>query len=469
VRVDPGSVRLVTLYDDEHQFAPNYMMSFAGTLGYDLSSKQRLARGGWAFKLSKSYDIAEARNEAVEEFLETDVEWMWFVDSDMGWDPEALERLVAVADPKSRPIVGGLCFGYTPTQDGMGEASGPFRFPFPTLYWFNETETAAGFQIMWHYRPGALNRVKGTGAACLLIHRSALEKMRDRSDDIGPWFSRIKHPKCDKPWGEDTSFCMRAAICDLPVFVDTRVRTSHLKPIYVSEATYTAQIQAPQADEYVDVIVPVMGRPHHAEPFMRSLRATTGLATVYAVANEDDGETIAAWRAAGAHVFTTGLTSFAEKVNDVYPDTTAPWILLVGSDVQFKPAWWDHALNTARNLGASVVATNDVFNQDVKDGRLATHPVIARAYIDEHGASWDGPGVVCHEGYSHWYVDAEWSTVAVQRGVFAVSPSSVIEHLHPLAGKAEHDEVYELGQRNSRNDAKLFEARLKRYGKQVAA
>ena len=38
----------------------------------------------------------------------------------------------------------------------------------------------------------------------------------------------------------------------------------------------------------VTVIVPVLGRPQNAEPFMRSLRASTGLATVYAVAEPND-------------------------------------------------------------------------------------------------------------------------------------------------------------------------------------
>ena len=159
MRVERGSVRLVTLYDDEHGFSPNYVTSLLAMIGHDLVNQQRIARGGWTLKHAKSYDIAAARNEATAEFLESDVEWLLFVDSDMGWDADALDRLFDHADAQQRPIVGGLCFGYSPVETGTAEANGPFRYPFPTLYWFNETETDIGFQIMWNYRAGALNAV----------------------------------------------------------------------------------------------------------------------------------------------------------------------------------------------------------------------------------------------------------------------------------------------------------------------
>jgi hypothetical protein len=469
VPVDRGSVRIVTLYDDEHGFSPNYVQSLLAMIGADLVGEQRIARGGWSLKHAKSYDIAAARNEATEDFLGTDVEWMFFVDADMGWEADSLDRLFDVADAKLRPIVGGLCFGYSPVETGAGDANGPFRYPFPTLYWFNETDDNIGFQVMWNYRAGTLNLVKATGAAFLLIHRSVLEQMFEKHG--ATWWSRIKHPKAQATWGEDTSFCARVGLMDVPIFVDTRVRTSHLKPIYVSEVTFASGIQAPPADEEVDVIVPVMGRPEHAAPFMRSLRASTGLASVTAVATEDDTETIKAWEAAGAEVMVVDAdrTTFAQKVNDAFDYTSRDWLLLVGSDVLFRAAWWDHALSVAKSHGASVVATNDMLNDDVRNGRLATHPVMRRSYVAEHGASWDGPGTIAHEGYHHWYVDAEWSTVALQRGVLSTALSSVVEHLHPLIGKAPMDAVYELGQKHQKTDAALFAARCKRYAHKAAA
>jgi len=85
--------------------------------------------------------------------------------------------------------------------------------------------------------------------------------------------------------------------------------------------------------------------------------------------------------------------------------------------------------------------------------------MIRRAYVDEMGASWDGPKNVCHEGYGHWFVDDEIVTVAKQRGAWAMAFHSKVEHLHPLWGLAEDDDTYRLGQSHVEADKALFRSR----------
>jgi hypothetical protein len=75
------------------------------------------------------------------------------------------------------------------------------------------------------------------------------------------------------------------------------------------------------------------------------------------------------------------------------------------------------------------------------------------------GASWDGPKVVAHEGYRHNFVDDEIVTAAKQRGVWQMALGSVVEHLHPVFGKAEDDEVYQLGKSCWEADWELFKQR----------
>jgi hypothetical protein len=113
----------------------------------------------------------------------------------------------------------------------------------------------------------------------------------------------------------------------------------------------------------------------------------------------------------------------------------APWIFITGDDVRFHPGWLDHAQHIAALTGAHVVGTNDWGNPRVMAGEHGTHLLIRRSYIEEQGASWDGPGVVCHEGYRHNYVDDEIVTVAKQRGVWVSAPGSVVEHFHPMLGQ----------------------------------
>jgi len=226
----------------------------------------------------------------------------------------------------------------------------------------------------------------------------------------------------------------------------------------------------------VAVIVPVLGRPEHAARFCGSFFVSTppNRARVVPVMSDHDpiddktwDTTWEAWEQAGTEPWLiegVGSHTFAAKVNYGYQITEEPWLLLVGTDVVFQPRWLESALITAELSGAKLVATNDLHNPAVMQGRHATHPLIARAYIDEVGASWDGPGMVCHEGYAHCWVDNEFSQAAQDRGVFAYSSLSIIEHLHPVWGTGEDDEVYRLGKSSEDADEALFMERWRRYG-----
>jgi hypothetical protein len=96
-------------------------------------------------------------------------------------------------------------------------------------------------------------------------------------------------------------------------------------------------------------------------------------------------------------------------------------------------------------------------------GDHATHWMISRDYIDTVGASWDGPGVVAHEGYRHWFTDDEIVVAAKQRGVFQMALGSVVEHLHPMTGKSEIDEVYTRSDSFADEDRKTFERRVREF------
>ena len=141
-----------------------------------------------------------------------------------------------------------------------------------------------------------------------------------------------------------------------------------------------------------------------------------------------------------------------------------PWVFITGDDVIFRPGWLDQAQHTARLTGAQVVGVNDMGNPRIMAGEFSNHWLIRRSYIEEQGASWDGPGVVCHEGYRHCFVDNEIVAVAKQRGVFAVSRASIVEHMHPEYGKADMDETYRLGYEKFDTDARHFKSRVMKYG-----
>lgn len=220
--------------------------------------------------------------------------------------------------------------------------------------------------------------------------------------------------------------------------------------------------------DLVAVIVPAMKRPHNAAPFMSSLNNSCVHARAYFICDRNDPDEIDAALEAGAGVIVNNRNDprFSIKVNIGYRQTREPWLLFVGDDVQFHPAWYEHALAASDKgapFGFPFVATNDMFNQAVLKGMHATHPLIRRDWIDRHGASFDGPGTVAHEGYRHWYVDNEWTEVAKRDHAFVYAPDSIVEHFHPYAAKADTDEVYELGQSYAAADQKLWHKRQIRF------
>jgi hypothetical protein len=217
----------------------------------------------------------------------------------------------------------------------------------------------------------------------------------------------------------------------------------------------------------VDIIVPVLWRAHTAGPFMASLAATGELdrVQVTVAACYADVGALRSWASHNVQLvkITDDRPTFAQKVNDVYRRTEAPWLLLVGDDVEWHAGWLDQALVVAREKGALVIGTNDGGLQ--ARGEMSPHPLIDRAYVDERGASWDGPGVVAHEGYRHNYVDREILEVAQSRGVYAFAVRSLVRHLHHGMGVNPVDSTYEVGTRHLQDDKGLWQRRLAEHGR----
>lgn len=407
-----------------------------------------------------SANVSIGRCDVVRQFLERDADWLLMLDDDMTFADDLLDVLLSAADVVDRPIVGGLCFGFRPVKgpDGaeiFNAVGGGPKEAFPTIY------TLGGDGRMVHhfdYPRDAVFRVGSTGAACLLVHRRVFEADEWTADGHPlPWFREAVFD--GRPMSEDQRFCLTAWSYGFPVHVHSGARTGHVKVTVIDEDWFESNkaqtVPWPPAVDAVDVIVPVLHRPKNVDPLMVSLRASTGLATAWFVV--DDGDLVEAAeveRCGGRVLWCSG--SFATKVNFAYRVTSAPWMLLVGDDVTFRAGWLDAAL--ARSPKA-VIGTNDLGNRQVLCGEHATHPLISRRYVDELGASWDGPGVVCHEGYGHMFVDNEIVTVAKQRNEFVVALDSVVEHRHPLFGKAADDAVYVKGRETFDADRQLFEKR----------
>lgn len=172
-------------------------------------------------------NISRARNEVTEAFLATEFDWLWMVDSDMTFAPDALVNLLAAADVDDRPIVGGLCFAAMNSPDG-------YRV-HPTIYAF----TDRGLAVCKSYPENTVMRVDATGAAFLLVHRSVFEKFPEG----GPlrWFAETVTEDGQRVRGEDITFCKRLEELEIPLYVHTGVKTGHVKQLVLDEDRYREQ------------------------------------------------------------------------------------------------------------------------------------------------------------------------------------------------------------------------------------
>lgn len=237
----PGAVTVGFLHPGH--YAACFAESMMDLFFFDAAGEQRIVSHEFG-KLAKecgSGGIVAGRNKLAKTLLdESEAEWLFMVDSDMGFAGDTVELLIAAADPVERPVVGGLCFAHK--NDGRKELFGMRYVAQPTLYDFVEEDEKVGFVPRFTYEPDVMTQVGATGGACVLIHRSVFQAIRDRYGDV--WFDPVVHPKGPTTFSEDLSFCVRVAGCGIPLFVHTGIRTTHDKGGVFLDAEYFALQQS---------------------------------------------------------------------------------------------------------------------------------------------------------------------------------------------------------------------------------
>lgn len=213
----------------------------------------------------------------------------------------------------------------------------------------------------------------------------------------------------------------------------------------------------------IEVLVPTIGRADRLSAVAANVHdATEAEHRVVFIVEEHDETTVLAARATGELTLVNEHSrNYAGAVQTGYERTDGRYLFCGSDDLRFHRGWDRHALDTMTALPhVRVVGTNDLLNPYVAQGLHATHSLTDRRYLDEVGGVVDGgPGSFLNTMFDHQFTDTEYIGTAKARAVFAPCMASVVEHMHFMAGKSEHDGTYERAYAELAADETLYESR----------
>ena len=154
---------------------------------------------------TESTALAGKRNRLVRELLDSNREWLLFMDSDMAPSRRALMQLLA----HDLPAVGALYFTRHPPY---GPCASELLPPRPG-------EPMCAIPTLRVDPTSPLKRVELIGTGFLLLHRSIFEALEK------PWFS---HEDAGEGSAEDVYFCRRLRDAGLPLYLDTSLVVRHV-------------------------------------------------------------------------------------------------------------------------------------------------------------------------------------------------------------------------------------------------
>lgn len=192
-------------------------------------------------------------------------------------------------------------------------------------------------------------------------------------------------------------------------------------------------------------VLPTRGRPGSVQRFLESFAANTVLADtdLVVVADEDDPRTADVYRAAESaagypathRIEILPRKPLQEKLNAAILPVIGGYRAAVfwGDDCVFRTHGWDKRILAALDElgGEGIIGCNDL----TRHGELFNHAAISSGIVRALGY-YANPAV------GHYGMDDCWTELGRSAGCLRYLEDVVVEHLHPVYGKAPPDQVY---------------------------
>lgn len=165
--------------------------------------------------------VYNARNDLARLAIQSEADQILWLDSDMVFDPDLLERMTKVTEENDIDFLTGLCFRrkppYTPTI-------------FERLDYRPEEKKCIHTQFL--SVPKGLFKVEGCGFAGVLMKTDVILSVASRFD--GRMFDPLDG------MGEDISFCWRARECGYDIWCDPTIELGHVGQTVVTRQYFEA-------------------------------------------------------------------------------------------------------------------------------------------------------------------------------------------------------------------------------------
>lgn len=214
------------------------------------------------------------------------------------------------------------------------------------------------------------------------------------------------------------------------------------------------------------VIVPSRGRPQAAYELADAFQATATADTKLVFAVDHDDPSFAAYEEASNTATVqigepgNGQPSSMVKALNAYAlhealaDDPPFAIGFMGDDHRPRTVGWDKEyLDALRELGTGIVYGNDLYQGQKLPTQCAMTADIVRSLRQ-----------MCPPALRHMYVDNYWLDLGIAADCLTYLPDVVIEHMHPIVGKADWDAGYRRV-----NDRQVYDTDAVAYGEYEAS
>lgn len=457
---------LGTPYGGRAGFTAPFVQSWTHFQAYDAQRGQFIFPNNGGFLFLETTNLPHGRNQIVKEFLRSGFEWLWFCDDDQSFEPNVLERMMATADAKERPIVGTLIFSYN---------AGDFQTHKPTLWTIGEGNQPMRFQQV--PPPGVYPLLTGTG--CVVIHRSVFEGVaaakvpgsdKTWGETSWPWFEYSEWVNADGApdvFGEDLTFMVRALAAGFVPHVDTRIEVGHRKQFTADLRTYTEEQQRIAAFEAQEdlptfVVIPVKGQEQLTKSLLRQLVEQGGYERIFVYDNAagtdeaapsygDAPGSVTTIPAAGMNIHEMWNAGIERALELGGPDCN---IAILNNDLRIGPEFLSGLRKVLRS-DPRIGAVSP--NYDGRDGAWQfqqVHGIAANRYDGTGGLAgfafmvrgdlFSAGFPMFDTGFQWWFGDNDFTLNLDKHGyAYGIATRTTVEHLDGGSKSTVHDAAFE--------------------------